>query len=50
MQPVAGLHESFVHGLLSLQVTGVPTQPPSRQWSPEVQALPSEHEAVFGVW
>jgi hypothetical protein len=47
---VAGLHESSVQGLLSLQVIGVPTHAPSTQAS-AVQALPSEHGlALFGVW
>ena len=47
-QPVAGLHESSVHGFESLQTTGVPglhTPPP--QTSPVVQALPSSQDAAL---
>ena len=41
-QPVAGSHESFVHLLLSSQLTAVPGwQTPPRQTSPLVHALPS---------
>src|SRR5437867_1995280 len=40
-QPVAGLQESSVHGLPSLQLTGEPVQVPPLHVSPEVQALPS---------
>jgi len=50
-QPVAGLHESFVQGLLSLQ-SSVPVpvwQTPFKQVSPVVQAFPSLHEAVLFV-
>ena len=50
-QPVAGTHESFVHGLLSLQfVAPPPTQAPAAHVSPVVQALPSLHGAVLFVW
>jgi hypothetical protein len=48
-QPVAGLHESSVHGLLSLQF-GVPApgkQLPPPQASPVVHALPSSHALVL---
>jgi hypothetical protein len=39
-----------VHGLLSLQFgAGPPLQVPPPQASPEVQALPSLHGAVFGA-
>jgi hypothetical protein len=40
--PDEELHESFVHGLLSLQFVGpLVTQLPPLQWSPVVQASPS---------
>jgi len=42
-QPVAGLHESSVHGLPSLQTTGVPEHAPPLQASADVHALPSSH-------
>ena len=43
--PVAGLHESSVHGLPSLQFSAEPpTQLPPEQASGVVQALPSSHE------
>jgi hypothetical protein len=49
-QPVAGLHESSVHGLLSLQlVAGPPWHVPPPQVSPVVHALPSSHGAVLFV-
>jgi hypothetical protein len=42
--PLAGLHESSVQPLLSLQVTGAPgAHVPLEHVSPEVQALPSLH-------
>jgi hypothetical protein len=48
-QPVAGLQESVVHELLSLQSTRLPPmQKPVSQWSPLVQALPSSQLAVLG--
>jgi hypothetical protein len=48
--PVAGLHVSSVHGLLSLQTTGVPgLQTPPPQVSPKVQAFPSLHGFVLFV-
>jgi hypothetical protein len=48
VQPVAGLQESPVHTLLSLQSVGPPgPQLPPLQVSPVVQALPSEHGAVL---
>jgi hypothetical protein len=47
-QPVAGLHESSVQGLLSLQVTAVPGwQEPLAHTSPVVHALLSVHVAVL---
>jgi hypothetical protein len=50
-QPVAGLHESSVHGLLSLQVTAAPAwQVPLPQVSPAVQAFPSSQAAVLFAW
>jgi len=43
-QPVIGLHESVVHGLLSLHVTALPPpQAPAVQTSPDVHALLSLH-------
>jgi hypothetical protein len=42
-QPLAGLHESSVHALLSLQTTGEPLHAPPLHESPLVHALPSEH-------
>jgi hypothetical protein len=47
--PVAGLHVSSVHTLLSLQLTAVPEHEPPEQTSPVVQAFPSLQVAVFGV-
>jgi hypothetical protein len=48
--PVAGLHVSSVHGLLSLQTTGVPgLQTPPPQVSPKVHAFPSLHGFVLFV-
>jgi hypothetical protein len=50
-QPVAGLHESFVQMLPSLQLTRLPPpHTPALQTSPVVQALPSLHGSVFGVY
>jgi hypothetical protein len=50
-QPVAGLHESVVQTLLSLQVTAAPAwHVPPPQLSPIVQALPSSHALVLFVW
>jgi len=47
-QPVDGLHESSVHGLLSLQSgAGPPTQAPFAHTSPVVHALPSSQVAVL---
>jgi hypothetical protein len=46
--PLAGLQESVVHGLLSLQTIGVPAQVPLVHLSPEVQALLSLHGVLFG--
>jgi hypothetical protein len=40
-QPVAGLQESLVHGLLSSQLMAVPAHVPPVHWSPDVQALAS---------
>jgi hypothetical protein len=49
-QPLAGLHESFVHALPSLQESAAPpTQVPLLHASPVVQALPSLHEPVVLV-
>jgi glyoxylate utilization-related uncharacterized protein len=49
-QPVAGLHESSVHGLLSLQPSaGPPTQDPPLQVSAVVHALPSLQANVLFV-
>ena len=49
-QPDAGLHESSVHALSSLQLRAVPpTQVPPSHVSSVVQALPSLHEAVLLV-
>jgi hypothetical protein len=50
-QPVAGLHESVVQMLLSLQLRATPGwQTPAEQASPMVQALPSLHDAAMLVW
>ena len=54
-QPTVGSQPSAVHGLLSLHVadtsTGKPEHPPlPSHTSPAVQALPSEHALVLGVW
>jgi hypothetical protein len=47
---VAGLQESVVQGLLSLQVNGAPGwQVPPPQVSPAVQALPSSHGLMLFV-
>src|SRR5207245_2677313 len=49
-QPVAGLQESVVHTLPSLQLGGgPPTQTPPAHVSAVVQALPSLQGRVFGV-
>jgi len=49
-QPVAGLQESSVQGLTSLQLGGgPPTQLPPLQVSLVVQALPSSHGSVLSV-
>jgi len=40
---------SSVHGLLSLQLIGVPAHEPPPQTSPVVQASPSLHASEFGV-
>ena len=48
--PVAGTQESFVHGLLSLQLgAGPPAHTPPLHASPVVQALPSLHGLVLFV-
>jgi hypothetical protein len=48
--PVAGLHESLVHGLLSWQMSGAPAwQMPAPQMSPTVHAFPSSQVAVLFV-
>jgi hypothetical protein len=50
-QPVAGLHVSVVHTLLSLHTIAVPGwQLPPEQTSPVVQAFPSLHTAVLFAW
>src|SRR5207249_3060368 len=50
-QPVGGSHESSVQTFASLQLSGgPPTHAPLAQTSAVVQALPSLHGAVFGVW
>jgi hypothetical protein len=50
-QPFAGLHESSVHGLLSLQLgAGPPLQVPPPHVSFVVQAFPSLHGDVLFVW
>ena len=43
MHPLALLHPSSVHGLLSLHWAGAPLQLPVPQTSPTVHALPSLH-------
>jgi hypothetical protein len=49
-QPLVGLHESVVQGLLSLQVATAPgIHALLPQTSPTVHAFPSVHGAVFGV-
>jgi hypothetical protein len=48
-QPVAGLHESSVQTLLSLQTMAVPLHEPPPHVSPLVQASPSSHETVLFV-
>jgi hypothetical protein len=49
--PVAGLHESSVQGLLSLQTVAAPgVQEPAAHRSPAVQAFPSSQAAVLFVW
>jgi hypothetical protein len=49
-QPVDGLQASVVHGLLSLQLSGVPVvQAPAWQVSAPLQTLPSLHEMPFGA-
>ena len=48
-QPVAGLHVSLVHTLLSLHTTAAPWQEPKEQASPLVQASPSLQATVLFV-
>jgi len=48
--PVAGLHESVVHTLPSLQPIWLPAQTPARQASPVVQAFPSSQSSLLFVW
>ena len=49
--PVAGLHESFVHGLLSLQTVADPAwHVPPPHVSPVVQGLPSSQALVLFAW
>ena len=49
-QPVAVLQLSVVHGLESLQTTGVPAHAPPEQLSPVVQAFRSLHAFVLFAW
>jgi len=50
-QPVAGLHESFVHTSPSLQSgPGPPWHAPATQVSPVVHALPSSQGALLFTW
>jgi hypothetical protein len=48
-QPVAGLHESLVQGLTSLQLMVLPQQTPATHRSALVQAFPSEHALVSSL-
>src|SRR5439155_24612025 len=48
--PVAGSQESSVQTLPSSQCRDWPMHVPAPQASPVVEALPSSHGAVFGVW
>jgi len=48
-QPTAGTHESSVHALASLQVTGDPPQTPDEQRSGWVHALRSLHAVPFAT-
>jgi hypothetical protein len=48
-QPVAGLHESSVQTLLSLQTIAVPLHEPPPHVSPLVQAFPSSQATVLFV-
>jgi hypothetical protein len=51
VQPVAGLHPSVVHGLLSLQFGAGPgVQLPDWQVSVVVHALPSSQPVPFGLF
>src|SRR5881397_2508642 len=50
VSPVAGSQESSVQTLPSSQCRDWPMHLPPPQASPVVQALPSSHGAVFGVW
>ena len=46
--PLAGLHESVVHGLPSVQAMGIPPpHAPAEHRSPVVHALPSPHVRVL---
>jgi hypothetical protein len=47
---VAGSHVSVVHGLLSSQLTPMPTHFPATQWSPDVHMLPSSHIVLSGLF
>jgi hypothetical protein len=47
--PVAGLHESAVHGLPSSMTAGAPTHAPAVHWSAVVHALPSLHAVPLGA-
>src|SRR5712691_2764191 len=49
--PLAGLHESSVHGFRSSQLSGPPpAHAPSLQASDVVQALASSHDPAFAAW
>jgi hypothetical protein len=50
VHPLAGTHESVVHGLLSLQFVGPPApQTPAEHVSPVVHGLPSLHTPALNV-
>ena len=49
VHPEAGTQVSVVHGLKSLQLTGVPPHVPLLQTSRVVQALLSSQSALFGA-
>jgi hypothetical protein len=50
VQPVAGLHPSVVHTLLSLQTSATPAaQTPAWQVSAPLHRLPSPHDVPFAT-